>query len=74
MVISEKSAIHVSPESRTSLTIHTLGVQEVVNQHVVAAVGLDGGVLEELLMLRWSDPHVLLAEGSHVIIHAALFL
>jgi hypothetical protein len=55
-------------------TIHTLGIQEVIDQHVVAAVGFDRGILEEVLMLRGADTHVLLAERPHVIIHAALFL
>jgi hypothetical protein len=37
----------------------TLGVQEVIDQHVVTAIGLDGGVL---IARRRAVTHVLLAQ------------
>ena len=43
---------------------YTLGVQEVVNQHVVATLVLDRLVLEEFLMNRWTDAHVFLGKRA----------
>lgn len=41
-----------------------MGVQEVVNQHVVTTLVLDGLVLKEFLMNRRADAHVLLGKRA----------
>jgi hypothetical protein len=52
----------------------TLGVQKVIDQHVMAAVWLDGGILERVLIIRRSDTQILLAQGAHMLINAAFLL
>lgn len=43
---------------------HTLSVQEVVKQHIVLPLVLDGSILEDLFMGRRALPQILLAEGT----------
>jgi hypothetical protein len=46
----------------------TLGVQEVIHQDVVARGGLEGGILESVLVVTRAVAHILLAEGLDVIV------
>lgn len=50
---------------------HTLSVQKVIDQHIVAGLGSDGGVLVHSL---GNNAHVLLTQRPHVVVHAAFIL
>lgn len=52
----------------------TLGIQEVVHQHVMATGRVDGSVMEEILVLLGANSHVLLTQVVHVSIDVVCVL
>jgi hypothetical protein len=48
--------------------ILTLGVQEIVYQDVVARGGLEGGILDRVLVVTRAVAHVLLAESLDMVV------
>lgn len=44
--------------------LRTLGIHEVIKQHIVVGVELQGSVVEQVLVDRGADAHVLLAQTT----------
>lgn len=69
-VISVKSGDQRYQPSSKGITKHhenrTLGIHEVVEQDIVVAVAVQRSLLEQLLMDRRADSHVLLAQAADV--------